>query len=117
MALDTLKRYCSGIFNLPFGSFLTNADLIVTCFPQRWNPGKDNSFAVLEGIIDDIHRSSRWPPASSVHELASVITKRCSGLFYEDHHDEDYQFLDMFESSISDLVCHVFPLLRLSTLS
>ncbi|KAE8144480.1 ankyrin repeat-containing domain protein [Aspergillus avenaceus] len=37
----------------------------------------------------------------SVYDLASIITSRCSGVF--DRHrmgDEEYQFLDMFESSI-----------------
>lgn len=57
--------------------------------------------------MEDVHRSSRLRPVSSVHELASVITNRCSGLFYEDRHDEDYQFLDMFKSSIGDLVHHL----------
>lgn len=40
---------------------------------------------------------------TSVYDLAMVITNRCSGVF--DRHrmgDEDYQFLDMFESSIGN---------------
>lgn len=115
MALDTLKWYALVSLIPEFCFFLIIIDLIVTCFPQRWNSEKDDSFDVLEGIIDDIHRSSRLRRVSSVHELASVITKRCSGLFYEDRHDEDYQFLDMFESSIGDLVCYILPSLCLRT--
>ena len=47
------------------------------------------------------------PHVGSVYDLASRITRRCSGMFYQDWHDDDYHFLDMFEHSIGDLVCHL----------
>lgn len=79
-------------------------DLIVTCFPQRWKQPKNDPLNVLDGIIEDMNSKTR-PPVKSVYDLATLITGRCSGVF--DRHrlgDEDYQFLDMFESSIGQVV-------------
>jgi Mg2+ and Co2+ transporter CorA len=61
----------------------------------------DFSFS-LDSVIEDINSKTR-DPVKSVYDLAMVITNRCSGVF--DRHrmgDEDYQFLDMFESSIGN---------------
>ncbi|KAF2111938.1 hypothetical protein BDV96DRAFT_498386 [Lophiotrema nucula] len=77
-------------------------DLIVTSFPQRWQQPKNDPLNVLDGVIEDINSKTR-EPVRSVYDLAMIITSRCSGVF--DRHrmgDEDYQFLDMFESSIGD---------------
>lgn len=80
-------------------------DLIVTSFPQRWGQVKlkNDPLCVLEGIIEDINSKTR-PPVRSVHDLAMVITGRCSGGF--DRHrigDPEFQFMDMYDSSIGDL--------------
>ncbi len=43
-----------------------------------------------------------------MYDLATLITGRCSGVF--DRHrlgDEDFQFLDMFESSIGEVVSYL----------
>ncbi|KAL8820842.1 MAG: hypothetical protein Q9191_007431 [Dirinaria sp. TL-2023a] len=80
-------------------------DLIVTSFPQRWEQPKNDPLNVLDGIIEDMNSKTR-PPVKSVYDLAVLITGRCSGVF--DRHrlgDGDYQFLDMFESSIGEVVC------------
>lgn len=77
-------------------------DLIVTAFPQRWQQPRNDPLNVLEGIIEDINNPTR-DSVRSVYDLAMIIASRCSGVF--DRHrvgDEDYQFLDMFESSIGD---------------
>jgi ankyrin repeat protein/Mg2+ and Co2+ transporter CorA len=77
-------------------------DLIVTAFPQRWQQPRNDPLNVLDGIIEDINSKTR-DPVRNVYDLAMMITGRCSGVF--DRHrvgDEDYQFLDMFESSIGD---------------
>ena len=79
--------------------------LIITCFPQRWQQPKNDPLNVLDGLIEDINSKTR-PPVRSVYDLANLITGRCCGFF--DRHrinDEDYQFLDMFESSIGRVVC------------
>ncbi|KAL8705182.1 MAG: hypothetical protein Q9201_001682 [Fulgogasparrea decipioides] len=84
--------------------WILSNDLIVTSFPQRWNQPKNDPLNVLDGIIEDMNSKTR-PPVKSVHDLATLITGRCSGVF--DRHrlgDEDYQFLDMFESSIGRVV-------------
>lgn len=84
--------------------WILGKDLIITCFPQRWNQPKNDPLNVLDGIIEDMNSKTR-PPVRSVHDLATLITGRCSGVF--DRHrlgDEDYQFLDMFESSIGQVV-------------
>ncbi|KAH7087591.1 hypothetical protein FB567DRAFT_569584 [Paraphoma chrysanthemicola] len=77
-------------------------DLIVTAFPQRWQQPRNDPLNVLDGIIEDINSKIR-DPVKNVYDLALIISNRCSGVF--DRHkigDEDYQFLDMFESSIGD---------------
>jgi hypothetical protein len=82
----------------------STTDLIVTSFPQRWGQPKDDPLNVLDGVIEDLNSKTR-PPVKSVYDLAMLITGRCSGVF--DRHrlgDEDYQFLDMFESSIGEVV-------------
>ncbi|KAI0600665.1 hypothetical protein F4775DRAFT_582590 [Biscogniauxia sp. FL1348] len=75
-------------------------DLIITCFPQRWDQPKQDPLNVLDGIIEETNAKTR-PLIQSVYDLAMLITSRCSGLF--DRHrldDQNYQFLDMFENSI-----------------
>jgi ankyrin repeat protein/Mg2+ and Co2+ transporter CorA len=82
--------------------WILGKDLIVTAFPQRWQQPRNDPLNVLDGIIEDINSKTR-DPVRSVYDLATIITSRCSGVF--DRHrmgDEDYQFLDMFESSIGD---------------
>ncbi|OTB15425.1 hypothetical protein K445DRAFT_318277 [Daldinia sp. EC12] len=80
--------------------WIIGKDLIFTCFPQRWDQPKQDPLNVLDGIIEETNAKTR-PPIGSVYDLAMLITSRCSGTF--DRHrldDQDFQFLDMFESSI-----------------
>lgn len=80
--------------------WILGKDLIVTSFPQRWQQPKNDPLNVLDGIIEDINSKTR-ESVKSVHDLSLLITGRCSGVF--GHHytsEEEYQFLDMFESSI-----------------
>ncbi|KAJ5458387.1 hypothetical protein N7475_009775 [Penicillium sp. IBT 31633x] len=80
--------------------WVLGTNLIVTAFPQRWDQPKNDPLNVLDGIIEAINSKTR-DPVRSVYDLAMIITNRCSGVF--DRHrlgDEEYQFLDMFESSI-----------------
>ncbi|KAF7595629.1 hypothetical protein BBP40_005377 [Aspergillus hancockii] len=80
--------------------WMMGSNLIVTSFAQRWEQPKNDPLNVLDGIIEDINSKTR-EPVRSVYDLANIITNRCSGVF--DRHrmgDEEYQFLDMFESSI-----------------
>jgi Mg2+ and Co2+ transporter CorA len=80
--------------------WVLGTNLIVTSFPQRWDQPKNDPLNVLDGIIEDINSKTR-DPVRSVYDLAIIITNRCSGVF--DRHrlgDDEYQFLDMFESSI-----------------
>ncbi|KAH9872851.1 hypothetical protein J1614_005245 [Plenodomus biglobosus] len=82
--------------------WILGKDLIVTAFPQRWQQPRNDPLNVLDGVIEDINSKTR-DPVRSVYDLAMIITSRCSGMF--DRHrigDEDYQFLDMFESTIGD---------------
>lgn len=77
--------------------------LIITAFPQRWQQPKNDPLNVLDGIIEDVN-SKIGSTVQSVYDLALLITARTSGSF--DRHrpgDEDYQFLDMFESSIGNV--------------
>lgn len=75
-------------------------DLIITCFPQRWEQPKQDPLNVLDGIIEETNAKTR-PPIQSVYGLAMLITSRCSGMFDRHRLDaQNLQFLDMFESSI-----------------
>jgi Mg2+ and Co2+ transporter CorA len=83
--------------------WILGKDLIVTSFPQRWQQPKNDPLNILDNIIEDINSKTR-EPVRCVYDLAMVITNRCSGVFA--HHrmgDEEYQFLDMFESSIGSV--------------
>ncbi|KAI3326879.1 hypothetical protein HD806DRAFT_374406 [Xylariaceae sp. AK1471] len=80
--------------------WIIGKDLVITCFPQRWDQPKNDPLNVLDGIIEETNAKTR-PPIQSVYDLAMLITSRCSGVF--DRHrldDQNYQFLDMFENSI-----------------
>ncbi|KAL2838029.1 hypothetical protein BJY01DRAFT_220329 [Aspergillus pseudoustus] len=80
--------------------WILGPSLIVTSFPQRWDQPKNDPLNVLDGVIEDINSKTR-EKVRSVYDLAIIITNRCSGVF--DRHrlgDDEYQFLDMFESSI-----------------
>jgi len=80
--------------------WILGKDLIVTSFPQRWQQPKNDPLNVLDSVIEDINSKTR-EPVKSVYDLAMIITGRCTGVF--DRHrmgDDEYQFLDMFESSI-----------------
>ncbi|KAI0968896.1 hypothetical protein F4678DRAFT_441820 [Xylaria arbuscula] len=75
-------------------------DLVITCFPQRWDQPKNDPLNVLDGIIEETNAKTR-PPIQSVYDLAMLITSRCSGMFDRSRSDDqNYQFLDMFENSI-----------------
>ncbi|KAI1437798.1 hypothetical protein GGR50DRAFT_605239 [Xylaria sp. CBS 124048] len=75
-------------------------DLVITCFPQRWDQPKNDPMNVLEGIIEETNAKTR-PPIQSVYDLAMLITSRCSGMFDRSRLDDrNYRFLEMFENSI-----------------
>ena len=80
--------------------WILGKDLIVTSFPQRWQQPKNDPLNVLDSIIEDINSKTR-DPVKSVYDLAMIITNRCSGVFSRHRMgDDEYQFLDMFESSM-----------------
>ncbi len=67
---------------------------------------------MLDGIIEETNAKTR-PPIQSAYDLAMLITSRCSGMF--DRHrlgDEEYQFLDIFESSIGTVTNRESQLFR-----
>ncbi|KAK8067584.1 hypothetical protein PG996_006696 [Apiospora saccharicola] len=81
--------------------FVLNKDLIITCFPERWDIGnKKDPLGVLDGIVAEMNAKTR-PPVRSVYHMAILVSGRCSGMFSRHRaDDQDYQFLDMFESSV-----------------
>ncbi|KAI0393770.1 hypothetical protein F5Y17DRAFT_287681 [Xylariaceae sp. FL0594] len=84
----------------PLSLSLVCADLVITCFPQRWDQPKNDPLNVLDGIIEETNAKTR-PPMESGYDLAMLITSRCSGVFDRHRLDgQEYQFLDMFDHSI-----------------
>ncbi|KAK8109560.1 ankyrin repeat protein [Apiospora kogelbergensis] len=79
-----------------------NKDLIITCFPERFDLKKNQKdpLGVLDGIVAEMNAKTR-PPVRSVYHMAILVSGRCSGMFSRHRaDDQDYQFLDMFESSV-----------------
>lgn len=77
--------------------------LVITAFPQRWQQPKNDPLDVLDGIIQDMNSDIR-SPVSNVYDLATLITARICGTFDRHQPDnEQYQFLDIFESSIGNV--------------
>ncbi|KAL2287684.1 hypothetical protein FJTKL_05055 [Diaporthe vaccinii] len=80
--------------------WILGGDTVITCFPQRWDQPKQDPLNVIDGIVEETNAKTR-PPIQSVYDLAMVITGRVSGLFDRHRlHEQQFQFLDMFESSI-----------------
>ncbi|CAD6500059.1 BgTH12-04164 [Blumeria graminis f. sp. triticale] len=83
--------------------WILGKDLIVTLFPQSWQQPKNDPLNVLDSVIEDINSKIREPVAS-VYDLSMIITKRCTSIFNRyGTGDNNYQFLDMFESSIGSV--------------
>lgn len=102
---------------------LTLSDLVVTCFPGRWEHQTRDPLNVLDGIMEEMNAKT-CPAVRSAYDLAILISSRCSGsefrweplasyslsvnltaratIVFSRHRsdDQNYQFLDMFESSV-----------------
>jgi ankyrin repeat protein len=80
--------------------WILGGDTVITCFPQRWDQPKQDPLNMIDGIVEETNAKTR-PPIQSVYDLAMVIAGRASGLFDRHRlHEQQFQFLDMFESSI-----------------
>ncbi|KAL1846327.1 hypothetical protein Daus18300_014290 [Diaporthe australafricana] len=80
--------------------FILGKDLVVTCFPGRWEHQTRDPLNVLDGIMEEMNAKTR-PAIRSAYDLAILISSRCSGMFSRHRSDDqNYQFLDMFESSV-----------------
>jgi ankyrin repeat protein len=75
-------------------------DLLITCFPERWDQPRRDPLNLFDGVIEDVNSTTR-PPVRSVYELATLVTERCNGMFdrHQWGHDE-FLFAEMFELSI-----------------
>lgn len=100
---ELLRRRLTGVGMV--ANHLCVPDTVITCFPQRWDQPKQDPLNVVDGIIAETSaKTRRQTPIQSVYDLAMVITNRCAGMF--DRHrvdDQQFQFLDMFESSIGSV--------------
>ncbi|KAG6354339.1 hypothetical protein INS49_004356 [Diaporthe citri] len=80
--------------------YCESQDLVVTCFPGRWEHQTRDPLNVLDGIMEEMNAKTR-PAVRSAYDLAILISSRCSGMFSRHRSDDqNYQFLDMFESSV-----------------
>lgn len=83
--------------------WVLGTDLIVTSFPQRWDEPRDERLNVFNGVMDQV-RSRNRRRIKSVYELAMIITGCCVTVFDRLWlGDDDYQFMDMFESTVGDV--------------
>lgn len=57
---------------------LTLLDLVVTCFPGRWEHQTRDPLNVLDGIMEEMNAKTR-PAVRSAYDLAILISSRCSG--------------------------------------
>lgn len=57
---------------------LTLPDLVVTCFPERWEHQLKDPLNVLNGIMEEMNAKTR-PSIRSAYDLAILISSRCSG--------------------------------------
>lgn len=76
-------------------------DMLVTAFPQRWQQPKNDPLNVLDSIIEEINSKTRHP-VNNVYDLAMTITATCTSVLDRHRLGDEYQFLDMFESSIGN---------------
>ncbi|KEF60521.1 uncharacterized protein A1O9_02082 [Exophiala aquamarina CBS 119918] len=87
-------------------------DLLITCFPERWGQPRRDPLNLFDGIVEDINSTTR-PPIRSVHELATLVTERCCGIFDRHQWDNDeLLFAEMFELSIGLLTLKETALFR-----
>ncbi|KAI0858773.1 hypothetical protein F4860DRAFT_526840 [Xylaria cubensis] len=80
-------------------------NIVITSFPQAWcqNEGsKTDAIDLHEQIHKYLHRQSR-EAITSVNQLASVIIKECTRVFGPFKRPSEPEFLDNFNSSISDV--------------
>ncbi|KAK2606495.1 hypothetical protein N8I77_005238 [Diaporthe amygdali] len=77
--------------------FILGKDLVVTCFPGRWEHQQRDPLNVLDGIMEEMNAKTR-PAIRSAYDLAILISSRLFSRHRSD--DQNYQFLDMFESSV-----------------
>lgn len=83
-------------------------DTVITSFPQGWGQAsglKDDPKdypGLLEQIQNYLHNPNR-DPITSVDALASVVIGECTRVFGRFQVSKELQFLDFFDSSISDV--------------
>jgi hypothetical protein len=82
-----------------------HADTFITCFPERGkmdgdDPDPQKTTDVLESILANLDG------VKNVEDLTALILSQCSGaLFHPSKYlAENFQFLDMFERSIGNVV-------------
>ncbi|EPE32023.1 hypothetical protein GLAREA_12105 [Glarea lozoyensis ATCC 20868] len=78
---------------------------VITSFPQGWGQAagsEDEHVGMLEQIKQYLREPGR-DPIRSAEALASVIIKECTQVFGRFQVSEKLQFLDFFDSSISDV--------------
>lgn len=76
MAIHPRKRY--GFRASSSCIKLTALDLVVTCFPERWEHQLKDPLNVLNGIMEEMNAKTR-PSIRSAYDLAILISSRCSG--------------------------------------
>jgi hypothetical protein len=92
----------------PVNKCLISSETIITSFPQNWNqdPNKPEHRDVLNNIQRILHQPDRRP-LLAVFDLAALIVQQCTAVFDRNAiKSRELQFMDMFESSIEEIVGH-----------
>jgi hypothetical protein len=72
------QQRCVNSYNIRSSPRLTPSDLVVTCFPGRWEHQIRDPLNVLDGIMEEMNAKTR-PAVRSAYDLAILISSRCSG--------------------------------------
>lgn len=91
------------------------SDTIVSAFPRRWGRNKPDPSAVHRAIRDHLATVDK-SQVTSIYDLALIIIDECSKVFFDrTKPDLRPEVIDIFGTTISNIVCLSEPLDILST--
>ncbi len=84
------------------GKGMSQPDLVITAFPDRFN-GAYDSANVYKGIIEHLERGLQ-PPLKTANNLVAAILEHCTGVFFQRQLEQDKWFVEFFAAAIGSVV-------------